>query len=96
VILVSTAHDEYKKFDFKLFNIPVVDTRNLVKGHFPLLFKAQVIAIRPDSPCVTSDTFARPGAFLVCWQLDNFVIIGYLFHNNLGKGGTRIGQIAKG
>jgi UDP-N-acetyl-D-glucosamine dehydrogenase len=39
-ILISTAHDEYKTIDFKSFNIPVVDSRNLVRGDFPLLFKA--------------------------------------------------------
>ena len=40
VIVVSTAHDEYKSIDFKSFNVPVVDSRNLVKGDFPMLFKA--------------------------------------------------------
>lgn len=39
-ILISTAHDEYKSIDFKSFNIPVVDSRNLVRVDFPLLFKA--------------------------------------------------------
>lgn len=40
LVLISTAHDEYKKIDFKSFNIPVVDTRNLVRDRFPLLFRA--------------------------------------------------------
>ena len=40
VIVVSTAHDEYKSIDFKSFSVPVVDSRNLVKGDFPMLFKA--------------------------------------------------------
>jgi UDP-N-acetyl-D-glucosamine dehydrogenase len=39
-ILISTAHDEYKSIDFKSFNIPIVDSRNLVHTDFPLLFKA--------------------------------------------------------
>jgi UDP-N-acetyl-D-glucosamine dehydrogenase len=39
-ILISTAHDEYRSIDFKSFQIPVVDTRNLVRTSFPLLFKA--------------------------------------------------------
>ncbi len=29
LILVATAHDEYKKLDFSRFNVPVVDTRNV-------------------------------------------------------------------
>jgi UDP-N-acetyl-D-glucosamine dehydrogenase len=40
LILISTAHDEYKKIDFRSFNIPIVDTRNLVRDRFPLLFRA--------------------------------------------------------
>jgi UDP-N-acetyl-D-glucosamine dehydrogenase len=39
-ILISTAHDEYRNIDFQSFKIPVVDTRNLVRKAFPLLFKA--------------------------------------------------------
>jgi UDP-N-acetyl-D-glucosamine dehydrogenase len=39
-ILVATAHDEYKKIDFESFRIPIVDSRNLVRGKFPLLYKA--------------------------------------------------------
>lgn len=40
LILISTAHDMYQGIDFSKFSIPVVDTRNLVKTAFPLLFKA--------------------------------------------------------
>lgn len=32
VILVATAHDEYKSLDFSRFTVPIVDTRNIVKG----------------------------------------------------------------
>jgi len=39
-ILISTAHDEYKAIDFESFKVPVVDSRNLVRSDFPLLFKA--------------------------------------------------------
>ncbi len=39
-IVISTAHDEYKKIDFKSLNIPVIDSRNVVRTNFPLLFKA--------------------------------------------------------
>ena len=39
-IVISTAHDDYKSIDFKSFNIPVIDSRNLVRKDFPLLFKA--------------------------------------------------------
>lgn len=28
LLLISTAHDEYRKFDFSKFEIPIVDTRN--------------------------------------------------------------------
>ncbi len=40
LILIATAHDDFKSIDFKSFNIPIVDTRNLVRTDFPLLFKA--------------------------------------------------------
>ena len=39
-IVISTAHDDYKSIDFKSFNVPVIDSRNLVRKDFPLLFKA--------------------------------------------------------
>ena len=29
LILIATAHDEYKKLDFSRFSVPVVDTRNV-------------------------------------------------------------------
>ncbi|HUI10517.1 MAG TPA: nucleotide sugar dehydrogenase [Bacteroidota bacterium] len=32
LVLVSTAHDEYAKVDFSVFNAPVVDTRHIVRG----------------------------------------------------------------
>ncbi|MGV8058374.1 MAG: nucleotide sugar dehydrogenase [Smithellaceae bacterium] len=40
LILISTAHDEYRDIDFAAFKIPVVDTRNIIKDHQPLFFKA--------------------------------------------------------
>ncbi len=39
-LVISTAHDDYRSIDFKSFNIPVIDSRNLVRTEFPLLFKA--------------------------------------------------------
>jgi UDP-N-acetyl-D-glucosamine dehydrogenase len=40
LILVATAHDEYKKINFSQFKVPIVDTRNLVGHEQRLLFKA--------------------------------------------------------
>ena len=40
LILISTAHDEYRDIDFAALNIPVVDTRNVLKNKNPLFFKA--------------------------------------------------------
>jgi UDP-N-acetyl-D-glucosamine dehydrogenase len=40
LILISTAHDDYKSVDFASLNIPVVDTRNMIKEINPLFFKA--------------------------------------------------------
>ena len=40
LILISTAHDEYRDIDFSALNIPVVDTRNVLKNKNPLFFKA--------------------------------------------------------
>ena len=40
LILISTAHDEYKLIDFSKFNIPIVDTRNLLQIESPLFYKA--------------------------------------------------------
>jgi UDP-N-acetyl-D-glucosamine dehydrogenase len=40
LILVATAHDEYKKIDLIALGVPVVDTRNIVPGKSKLLYKA--------------------------------------------------------
>lgn len=40
LILISTAHDEYRDIDFAALNIPIVDTRNVLKSPNPLFFKA--------------------------------------------------------
>jgi UDP-N-acetyl-D-glucosamine dehydrogenase len=40
LILISTAHNEYKKIDFTQFGIPVVDTRNAVQQKHALVFQA--------------------------------------------------------
>lgn len=40
LILIVTAHDEYKAIDFKSFGIPVVDTRHVVQKKFKLLYRA--------------------------------------------------------
>ena len=40
LILISTAHDEYRDIDFAALNIPIVDTRNVLKDKNPLFFKA--------------------------------------------------------
>ena len=40
LILIATAHDEYSKIDFTSFGIPIVDTRNVLKGKNSLFFKA--------------------------------------------------------
>jgi UDP-N-acetyl-D-glucosamine dehydrogenase len=40
LILISTAHDEYRDIDFGALGIPVVDTRNVLKEKNPLFFKA--------------------------------------------------------
>jgi len=39
-ILIATAHDEYKSIDFKSFGVPVVDTRDVVKGKSKLFYSA--------------------------------------------------------
>ena len=31
LILISTAHDEYRDIDFAALNVPIVDTRNVLK-----------------------------------------------------------------
>jgi UDP-N-acetyl-D-glucosamine dehydrogenase len=40
LVLVSTAHDEYKTVDFSRLGIPIVDTRNVVPAGTPDLHKA--------------------------------------------------------
>jgi len=40
LILISTAHDEYRDIDFGALGIPVVDTRNVLTEKNPLFFKA--------------------------------------------------------
>lgn len=40
LILVATAHDEYKKINFQKFTMPIVDSRNLVPAGKGLLFRA--------------------------------------------------------
>ncbi len=40
LILIATAHDEYRKIDFASLGIPVVDTRNVVKQKGDLLYRA--------------------------------------------------------
>ena len=40
LILIATAHDEYKDIDFKSFGVPVVDTRNIVQTKDTLFYKA--------------------------------------------------------
>jgi UDP-N-acetyl-D-glucosamine dehydrogenase len=40
LILISTAHNEYKTIDFTQYRIPIVDTRNAVKQKHALVFKA--------------------------------------------------------
>ncbi|MGD1045025.1 MAG: nucleotide sugar dehydrogenase [Bacteroidota bacterium] len=40
LILISTAHSDYTSIDFAKFNIPIVDTRNIVVGDSPFFHKA--------------------------------------------------------
>jgi UDP-N-acetyl-D-glucosamine dehydrogenase len=40
LILISTAHSEYNKIDFKALSIPIVDSRNLLSKSSSLFFKA--------------------------------------------------------
>lgn len=40
LILISTAHDEYKKLDLLKYGTPILDTRNAVNKKHPLVFKA--------------------------------------------------------
>jgi UDP-N-acetyl-D-glucosamine dehydrogenase len=40
LILISTAHEEYKRWDFSACPIPIVDTRNCVKARPTLYYRA--------------------------------------------------------
>jgi UDP-N-acetyl-D-glucosamine dehydrogenase len=40
LVLIATAHDEYKAIDFKSFGIPIVDTRDVLKGKSKLFYSA--------------------------------------------------------
>jgi UDP-N-acetyl-D-glucosamine dehydrogenase len=40
LILISTAHDEYKKLDLISLAVPILDTRNLIGVKHPLVHKA--------------------------------------------------------
>jgi UDP-N-acetyl-D-glucosamine dehydrogenase len=40
LLLIATAHDEYRNVDFLSFGIPVVDTRNMVQGNGRLVYRA--------------------------------------------------------
>lgn len=40
LILIATAHDEYGQIDFTRFRIPIVDTRNILKGQSPWFYKS--------------------------------------------------------
>ena len=40
LILISTAHEEYQRWDFSDCSIPVVDTRNCVKERPKLYYRA--------------------------------------------------------
>lgn len=40
LLLIATAHDEYKKHDLLSFGIPIVDTRNLIAGKNDLCYRA--------------------------------------------------------
>lgn len=40
LILIATAHDDYRLLDFSSFGVPVVDSRHLICKDFPLLTRA--------------------------------------------------------
>ena len=40
LILIATAHDQYRNFDFASLGVPVVDTRNIVGGNNKNVYKA--------------------------------------------------------
>ncbi len=40
LLLIAAAHDEYSAVDFLSFGIPVVDTRHIIAGKHPLVYRA--------------------------------------------------------
>jgi UDP-N-acetyl-D-glucosamine dehydrogenase len=40
LILIVTPHSFFKEVDFVAFGVPVVDTRNIVKGKWPMIYRA--------------------------------------------------------
>jgi len=40
LILIATAHDEYKNIDLRKLNIPIVDTRRIIKDNYKKLYQA--------------------------------------------------------
>ncbi|MBA4390174.1 MAG: nucleotide sugar dehydrogenase [Syntrophus sp. (in: bacteria)] len=40
MLLIATAHDEYRAVDFLSFGIPVVDTRHIITAKHPLVYRA--------------------------------------------------------
>ncbi len=40
LLLIATAHDEYREMDFTQFQMPIVDTRNILKGQAPNFYNA--------------------------------------------------------
>jgi UDP-N-acetyl-D-glucosamine dehydrogenase len=40
LMLIATAHDQYRQIDFQSFGIPIVDTRNVVRKRGALIYQA--------------------------------------------------------
>jgi UDP-N-acetyl-D-glucosamine dehydrogenase len=40
LIIISTAHDEYKSFDFETLTIPILDTRHVVRNNTRMVYRA--------------------------------------------------------
>jgi UDP-N-acetyl-D-glucosamine dehydrogenase len=40
LLLIATAHDEYKVVDFPSFGIPIIDTRHVIEAKHPLVYRA--------------------------------------------------------
>ena len=40
LIIVVTAHKEYKTLDVQKLQVPILDTRNAVRQAYPMLYKA--------------------------------------------------------